>query len=105
MRKPTLALLAAMAVVVVSATGAFAQTSSRVSVGSPAGNTPQKHQNEPAVALDANSPNVLVAGSNDFVDEQACPHPLAVNRGRGLERAPRLGGPVGYLRLNSGHRW
>ena len=71
MRKPMRALLASMAAVLMSTTGAFAQTSSRVSSGSPPGNTPQNHQNEPAVALDANSPNTLVAGSNDFVDEQA----------------------------------
>src|SRR5438477_295840 len=105
MRKPTLALLASMAVVVVSATGAFAQTSSRVSVGSPAGNTPQNHQNEPAVALDANAPNILVAGSNDFVDEQACPRPLAVNNGTCLDRATGVGVSGVYFSFDSGHTW
>src|SRR5438094_1992974 len=105
MRKPTLALLAAMAVVVVSATGAFAQTSSRVSVGSPAGNTPQNHQNEPAVALDANSPNVLVAGSNDVVDEQACPQPRAGMRGTCFDRATGVGVSGVYFSFASGHNW
>src|SRR5207249_2089221 len=105
MGKPPLALLAAMAVVVVSATGAFAQTSSRVSVGSPAGNTPQNHQNEPAVAMDANSPNILVAGSNDFVDEQACPQPLAVSAGTCLDRATGVGVSGVYFSFDSGHSW
>src|SRR5437667_11010968 len=91
MRKPTLALVASMAVVVVSTTGAFAQTSSRVSVGSATGSTPQKHQNAPAVALDANSPNVRVAGSIDCVDEQASPRPLAINSGPSLDRANGVG--------------
>ena len=105
MRKPTLALLASMAAVVVSATGASAQTSSRVSSGSPSGNTPQNHQNEPAVALDANTPNILVAGSNDFVDEQACPRPLAVNGGTCLDRATGVGVSGVYFSFNSGHTW
>src|SRR5438874_8367977 len=105
MRKPTLALLASMAVVLISTTGAFAQTSSRVTAGGPAGNTPQTHQNEPAVALDANSPNVLVAGSNDFVDEQACPQPLAVNRGTCLDRATGVGVSGVYFSFDSGHTW
>src|SRR2546422_8614805 len=79
MRKPTFALLASMAALVVSATGASAQTSSRVSSGSPSGNTPQNHQNEPAVALDANTPSILVGRSHQFVDEQGCPMPLSGN--------------------------
>ena len=41
-----------------------------VTVGSPVGTTPQNHQNEPAVAMDAHQPNVLVAGVNDFIDWQ-----------------------------------
>jgi hypothetical protein len=56
------------------ATVATAQTNGLVSSGSPANDTPQNHQNEPAVAMHANSPNILVAGSNDFVDNQACPN-------------------------------
>ena len=105
MRKPMRALLASMAAVLMSTTGAFAQTSSRVSSGSPSGNTPQNHQNEPAVALDANTPNILVAGSNDFVDEQACPRPLAVNGGTCLDRATGVGVSGVYFSFNSGHTW
>ena len=91
MRKPTLALLASTTAVLISASVAFAQISSRVSSGSPPDKTPQNHQNEPAVAMDANSPNILVAGSNDFVDQEACPQALAVNRGTCLDRATGVG--------------
>jgi hypothetical protein len=90
---------------VVGAAGANAQTVSLVSSGSPSGNTPQNHQNEPAVAMDANSPNILVAGSNDFVDEQACPEPLAVNQGTCLDRATGVGVSGVYFSFDSGHSW
>jgi hypothetical protein len=86
-------------------TVAYAQTSSRVSSGSPSGSTPQNHQNEPAVALDANKPNILVAGSNDFVDEQACPQPLAVHDGTCLDRATGVGVSGVYFSFDSGHSW
>jgi hypothetical protein len=98
-------LLAAVAALLVGAMGASAQTVSRVTVGSPTGNTPQNHQNEPAVALDTDSPNILVAGSNDFVDEQACPQPLAVNLGTCLDRATGVGVSGDYFSFDSGHSW
>ena len=43
-----------------------------VSIGSPASPFSQNKQNEPAVAIDAHAPNVMVAGANEEIDEESC---------------------------------
>lgn len=64
-----LAAILGMAVLVPSGAGA---ADTRVSAGSPAAPFSQNKQNEPAVTVDANHPNVLVAGANDNIDMEAC---------------------------------
>src|SRR2546423_962621 len=43
-----------------------------VSNGSPPGPFSQNKQNEPALALDAHNPSLVVAGSNDNIDMELC---------------------------------
>jgi hypothetical protein len=62
-----LALVAATAI----PAAAFA-ADAPVTVGSPPSPFSQNKQNEPALAVDANHPNILVAGSNDEIDMEAC---------------------------------
>src|SRR4029453_5446299 len=57
--------------------GAVSVTNSEVSVGSPHNIAPRSHQNAPAGAMDARDPSVLVAGSNDYIDQQPSPEDIS----------------------------
>jgi hypothetical protein len=80
-------------------------TTALVTVGSPTDTTPQNHQNEPAVAMDAHQPNVLAAGVNDFLDWQPCPQAAATQEGtcRGSNVGVGLSGV--YFSFDSGKSW
>jgi hypothetical protein len=70
-------VLFAAAVVLLLAAPASAKATpdpgdARVSGGSPPSPFSENKQNEPAMAINAFAPNIVVAGSNDEIDEEAC---------------------------------
>jgi len=64
----------AAACVLLAATAALGQDTPDVLVssGSPPAPFSQNKQNEPTIAIDAYHPNILVSGSNDNIDMEAC---------------------------------
>jgi hypothetical protein len=101
-RRIILPVLAALTVLAMAAGPAAAfSPDTLVSVGSPTAPFSQNKQNEPAVAIDANHPDVLVAGSNDNIDMEACnagdPTTCPFTEGVGVSGV--------YFSFNSGDSW
>src|SRR5207253_9260033 len=92
-------LAAALGALLVAAVLAGASsTDVLVSNGSPTTPFSQNKQNEPAIAVNANSPNVLVAGSNDEIDEQGC-------NGSSCPFTPGIGVSGVYSSFDSSQTW
>jgi hypothetical protein len=102
-----LLLIAAVATFGLSAVQAsVAVTASKISVGSPADRTPRNHQNEPAVAIDAHNPNVVVAASIDYVDKQQCPHNFVTREASCEDFLTTGAGRTGvYFSFDRGNTW
>jgi hypothetical protein len=83
---------------------AVAQGDQLVTVGSPPSPFPLNKQNEPAIAVDANHPSILAAGSNDELDLAPC----TINPKNGTGRCPFTPG-VGvsgiYFSMDGGASW
>src|SRR5437764_15327913 len=72
-----------------------------VTNGSPPSPFSQNKQNEPTITADAHHPNILVAGSNDEIDMEAC------NAGddNTCPFTPGVGSSGGSVSFNNGTSW
>ena len=105
-RSSVLLVLGAAAALVLAggslAAMAAAVSSVNVTSASPTLPFSQNKQNEPAIAVDANHNNIVVAGSNDEIDEQACSSQFPANP---CPFTPGVGVSGVYFSFDSGKSW
>jgi hypothetical protein len=92
---PFLSLAALLAL---PTTAGAVSAESKVTVGSPATPYLPNGSNEPALAMDANHPEVLAAGANDLVDNAPC-------QGSSCDLTPDIGISGIYFSFDQGGTW
>ena len=90
--------LSLAALVVAPTTVGAVAAESKVTVGSPATPYLPNGSNEPALAMDANHPEVLAAGANDLVDNAPC-------QGSSCDLTPDIGISGIYFSFDQGGTW
>jgi hypothetical protein len=96
--KKSLLVIGAGVALVAGALPVLAAGDVLVSNGSPQTTFPQNKQNEPAVAVDANHPMILAAGSNDEIDLAPC-------NGNRCPFTPGIGVSGVYFSFDGGATW
>jgi hypothetical protein len=98
-RRTVLVSLVSLTALMVPQTPAGAVSAeSKVTVGSPVSPYLPNASNEPALAMDANHPQVLAAGANDLVDSAPC-------QGSSCDLTPDIGISGVYFSFDSGGTW